>query len=190
MLDLTVRLLSQEDWPPYRAVRLTASRESADALGASFDQEAAADDDPWRAQVDAGWRLVVELDGRPCGVVSVEGLGEEAGSAHLTGPWIDPSARCTGAAGRLVETAATLASAEGIKRLYYRVGTENAGGIGFATSSGSRVTSHRRAAAAGGEDPAGGTETALILSLEDDPATVPDAGGLVSRNQVTQPGRR
>src|SRR4051794_11333823 len=119
MIDLTVRVLGQEDWPLYRAVRLAALEESPDALGATLDREAAADADHWRVQMAAARRLVVELDGRVCGVVSVGRFGEEPDSADLSGLWVDPSARCTGAAGRLVDTAVTLAAAEGLKRMYY-----------------------------------------------------------------------
>jgi GNAT superfamily N-acetyltransferase len=151
-------------------------KDSPNALGTRLDQEACADDDHWRAQVIAARRLVVELDGRVCGVVSVDRSRREPGSAELSGLWVDPSARSTGVAGRLVDTAVSLAAADGIKRMYYWVGTENARAIGFATSFGFRVTSHRRAAV-GGEDPsADTTEIALVLPLEDDPANVPNAG--------------
>jgi hypothetical protein len=67
--------------------------------------------------------------------------------------------------GRLVETTVTLAAAAGIKQMYPWVGTED-------------LT-------------AGYTEMALLLPLEDDPATVPDAvaGSSVHPDPVTQPGR-
>lgn len=79
-----------------------------------------------------------------------------------------------------METAVSLTAAEGINRMYYWVGTENARAIGFATSFGFRVTSHRRAIAGAGDPTAADTEIALVLPLEDDPATVPNAtaGGL------------
>jgi len=190
MLDLTVRVLGQQDWPVYRAVRLAALEESPDVLGATRDREASADEDHWRVQMTAARRLVVELDGRVCGVVSVGRFGEEPDSADLSRLWVDPSARSTGAAGRLVDSAVTLAAAEGLKRMYYWVGTENARAIGFATSFGFRVTSRRRAV--DGEDPASGdTEIALVLPLEADSSTVPNAaGGFVRPNPVAQPGKR
>jgi L-amino acid N-acyltransferase YncA len=64
-----------------------------------------------------------------------------------------------------VETGITLAAAEGVKRLYCWLGTGNARAIGFATSLGFRVTSHRRAANRG--PAAGDTEMALVLPLEE-----------------------
>ena len=188
MLDVVVRVLGQEDWPVYRAVRLAALQESPSALGGTFEGEAAAGEGFWRAQVTAARRLVVELDGRVCGVVSVGGFSEELGSADLSGLWVDPSARSTGVAGRLVDTAITLAVADGISRIYCWVGTENGPAIGFATGFGFRVTSHRRAAAGGDGSSAGDTEIALVLPLEDDPAAVPNGtgGGLGHSRPVHQ----
>jgi hypothetical protein len=150
MADVTVRLLGEEDWSTYRAVRLAALAESPEAFGSDLEDEAAAPDDHWRAAMTAARRLVVELDGRVCGVVSVGRPPEEP----------------------------ALATAEGAERLYYWVGTENARAIGFAISSGFRVTSHRRPAVGAGDGPAddGDTEIALVLPLEEDASTVPNAG--------------
>lgn len=111
-----------------------------------------------------------------CGVVSVGRFSEEPESADLSGLWVDPSTRSTGVAARLVEAAVALAVADGVNRLYCWVGTENGPTIGFATGYGFRVTSHRRAAGGGGS-PTGDTEIALVLPLEDDPVTVPNATG-------------
>ena len=63
---------------------------------------------------------------------------------------------------------------------------------GFATSFGFRVTSHRRVVD-GSEDPTSGdTEIALVLPLEDDSSSVPNAaaGGFVRSNSGAQPDRR
>lgn len=178
MFDQTVRVLDQDDWPLYRAVRLAALQESPAAFGETADDEAAADDDHWRGQMADARRLVVEEDGRVSGVVSVAGSAAEPGSADLSGLWVDPSARSTGVAGRLVEAAVDLAAAEGLHRLYYWVGTENARAIGFATSVGFRVTSHRRPGGGGAENAAAAdTEIAFVLPLEDDVTTVPNAAG-------------
>ena len=96
----------------------------------------------------------------------------EPGSVELFGLWVDPTARSTGVAGRLVDTAASLAAAAGATQMYYWAGTENGPAIGFATGFGFRVTSHRRPAPS--DDHAlGDTEIALVLGLEDDPHIVP-----------------
>jgi ribosomal protein S18 acetylase RimI-like enzyme len=173
MPELTVRVLDGHDWTIYREVRLAALQESPGVFGDSYAHEAAADLTYWRAQLTAARRLVAESDGSPCGVVSV-GSFEEPGSVELFGLWVDPTVRSSGVAGRLVDTAATLAGVEGATQMYYWAGTENGPAIGFATGFGFRVTSYRRPATSG-DHTLGDTEIALVLPLEDDPHTAPNA---------------
>ena len=174
MPELTVRLLGQDDWAAYRTVRLLALQDSPDVFGETHDQEATASEAYWWSQMTSAQRIAAELDGHLCGVVSVGRFSEEPESADLFGLWVDPSARSSGVAWRLVETAAAIAVTEGIKQMYYWVGTDNGRAIGFATGFGFRLTSHRRNAA--GRDAAQGeTEIALVLPLEQDPFTVPNA---------------
>ena len=174
MPELTVRVLGEQDWPIYREVRLAALQESPSVFGDTHDQEAAADETYWRSQLTAARRIVAELDGIPRGVVSVGRLREEPGSMELFGLWVDPTVRSAGVTGRLVETAATLVAAEGAEQLCSWVGTENGPAIGFAIGFGFRITSHRRPADSG-DHTLGDTEIALVLPLEDDPHTVPNA---------------
>lgn len=173
MPELTVRVLEEQDWPVYREVRLAALQESPSVFGDSYDQEAA-DQSYWQSQLTGARRFVAESDGSPCGVVSVGSFQHEPGSVELFGLWVDPAARSTGVAGRLVDTAATLAAAAGATQMYYWAGTENGPAIGFATGFGFRVTSYRRSATSG-DHALGDTEIALVLALEDDPHIVPNA---------------
>jgi GNAT superfamily N-acetyltransferase len=177
MPELTVRVLGEQDWLIYREVRLAAVRESPSVFGDTHDQEAAADQTCWRSELTAARRIIAELDGSPRGVVSVRRLQQEQGSGEameLFDLWVEPTARSTGVTGRLVETAATLAAAQGAQQLYSWVGTENGPAIGFAIGFGFRITSHRRPAISG-DHTLGDTEIALVLPLEDDPHTVPNA---------------
>lgn len=174
MPELTVRVLDEQDWPIYRDLRLAALRESPAVFGDTHDHEAAADQTYWQSQLIEARRVVADFDGSPCGVVSVGSFQQEPGSVELFGLWIDPVARSTGVAGRLVDTAATLAAVGGATQMYYWVGTENGPAIGFATGFGFRITSHRRPAPSG-DHTLGDTEIALILPLEDDPHIVPNA---------------
>jgi GNAT superfamily N-acetyltransferase len=143
-------------------------------FGVSYDHEVAPDQTYWRSQLAAARRFVAEAGGSPCGVVSVGSFQQEPGSVELFGLWVDPTARSAGVAGRLVETAATQATAVGATQMYYWAGTENGPAIGFATGFGFRLTSHRRPATSG-DHALGDTEIALVLALEDDPHIVPNA---------------
>lgn len=174
MPELTVRVLAEQDWPVYREVRLAALQESPGVFGDSYDAEAAADVTYWRSQLTAARRFVAESNGSPCGVVSVGSFPQEPGSVELFELWVDPTARSTGVAGRLVDTAATLATVVGATQMYYWAGTENGPAIGFATGFGFRITSYRRPVTSG-DHALGDTEIALVLPLEDDPHVVPNA---------------
>ena len=166
--------LEEQDWPIYRDLRLAAVQESPGVFGDTYHDEAAADQTYWRSQLAAARRIVAESDGSPFGVVSVGSFDQEPGSVELFGLWVDPTARSTGVAGRLVDTAATLAAVDGATQMYYWAGTENGPAIGFATGFGFRITSHRRPATSG-DHTVGDTEIALVLPLKDDPHIVPNA---------------
>ena len=174
MPELTVRVLEEEDWLIYRQVRLAALEESSSVFGDTYDREAAADQTHWRSQVTAARRVVAESDGSLCGVVSVGDFPQEPGAMELFDLWVEPTARSTGVAGRLVDTAATLAADEGATQLYSWAGTENGPAIGFATGFGFRISSRRRPVTVG-DHALGDTEVALVLPLVDDPHIVPNA---------------
>jgi hypothetical protein len=93
---------------------------------------------------------------------------------ELFGLSVELRARASGVAGRLVDTAATLAAGEGATQVYYWAGTENGPTIGLATGFGFRISSHRCPITIG-DHALGDTEVALFLSVEDDPHIVPNA---------------
>ena len=77
MPELTVRVLTEQDWPVFRAVHLASLQGSPGVFGDTHDQEAAADETFWRSQLTWARRVVAELDGHPCGVVSVGSFSDE-----------------------------------------------------------------------------------------------------------------
>ncbi|MGB7820130.1 MAG: GNAT family N-acetyltransferase, partial [Ornithinibacter sp.] len=99
MSEITVRRLGVDEWQEYRAVRLTALQESPDAFVASHDDEAAEDEEFWRARMGRSVRLLAERDGEPQGIASVGPAGEDQPEAsQLFGLWVSPAARGTGVA--------------------------------------------------------------------------------------------
>jgi GNAT superfamily N-acetyltransferase len=174
MPELTVRVLDEQDWSTYREVRLAAVQESSGVFGNTHDQEAAADQTFWRSQLTAARRVVAEFDGGLCGVVSVGSFHEEPGSVELFGLWVDPTARSTGVAGRLVDTASTLAAVDGATQMYYwgqhrqRPGDRVRHRLRVPHHLPPSTRDQRRSSL-------GDTEIALVLPLEDDPHIVPNA---------------
>lgn len=128
-IGLTVRVLSPDDWPLWRSLRLAALREAPDAFGATLAY--------WEGEGDAEWRwrdrltavplnVVAELRGEPVGMAS--GLKTEA-AVQLISMWVAPSARGQGVADRLVQAVAEWARSLKVERLTLSVRAKNAPGI-------------------------------------------------------------
>lgn len=169
MTDITARVLTEDQWPTYRGIRLAALQADPHAFAASYDEELRYDEREWRAGLRRADRLVAERDGQTLGVVSVGPSGGSARTADVFGLWVLPEVRNSGVAWRLVEAAADRAASNGFEQLYYWVSTQNGRAIGFATNFGFRGTSHRRTARTPSEE-FGDQEIALVLPLAPDPS--------------------
>lgn len=148
MAEITVRALTEDEWADFRSVRLAALQESPDAFVASYEEEAAFDEDFWRLRIRRSRRLIAEQDGEAVGVVSV---GQEANPdadgdphAELFGLWVHPSLRGKGVATQLVQAGCEAATSDGNTHLNYWVGTDNGRAVAFASSFGFRPTDRRR----------------------------------------------
>ena len=171
MNAISVRLLAEDDWQDYRAIRLASLQEAPQAFLASYAEEVNKSEPYWRDRMLRADRLLAESEGTPLGVASLEMTQGAADSADFCDLWVIPASRNTGVASRLVQAAIDQAVLNGCTKLYYWVSTENGRAIGFAINAGFRVTSQRRAAHI--ENVEFGTqEIALVLSLANDPGTV------------------
>ena len=173
MSGTTVRALGEEDWQEFRAIRLTALRDSPEAFVATAAQEAALDEQAWRERMRRARRLVAERDGTPLGVVSLgQGDPEHACTGELFGLWVAPVGRGTGVAWKLVLAGAALALGDGLRNLGYWVDTDNGSAVAFASSFGFRPTGTRRPMRVANETD-GAEEMVMVLPLGEDPGTVP-----------------
>lgn len=146
MSEIHVRVLDQDEWETYRAVRLRALRESPEAFVASAEEEEAFEQAVWEARMERSRRLLAEEDGDVIGVASV-GSGERTkveGAGELFGLWVQADRRGAGVARRLLEQAATVSRDTGLRQLVYWVGTDNGRAVAFASSFGFRPTDDRR----------------------------------------------
>jgi ribosomal protein S18 acetylase RimI-like enzyme len=170
MSEITVRPLSEDDWQDYRSVRLAALQESPEAFAATFDQEQGYDESLWRQRMQRSDRLLAERDGASVGVVSVgrSKNEEDDGAGELFGLWVQPEARGSGVATRLVKDGAALARERGHSHLVYWVGTDNGRAVAFASGIGFLPTDYRRPMGVVSEDD-GDEEIAMVLSLVEDP---------------------
>ena len=169
MSEISVRLLGEDEWKDYRAIRLEALSESPEAFVATADEEEAFDEAHWRSRMQRSARLVAERDGAAVGVVSVGSApsDEEGRSGELFGLWVKPELRGSGVATKLVKNGAALARQRGQSLLYYWVGTENGRAVAFASGMGFRPTDQRRPLGVMSEVE-GVLEIAMVLALGDD----------------------
>ncbi|WP_270887285.1 GNAT family N-acetyltransferase [Pedococcus sp. 5OH_020] len=168
MSDISVRVLAEDEWEQYRAVRLSALEESPEAFAATVEEEQAYEEDFWRMRMRRSLRLVAEVDGRLVGVASVgQGPQDNERVAELFGLWVAPSARGTGVATELVRAGADAARGRGRSHLAYWVGTDNGRAVAFASGFGFRPTDTRRPMRVRREDDAE-DEIAMVLPLGDD----------------------
>ncbi|WP_409483833.1 N-acetyltransferase family protein [Arsenicicoccus dermatophilus] len=178
MTELTVRVLTDNDWELYKRFRLASLQESPEAFAATFEAEVAWDDQAWHERMQRATRLVAELDGKQVGVGSVRAQAPREGTddamAEFFGMWVSPQARGKGVGVELVRAAAGIARSMDCRHLAYWVGTDNGVAVAFASSYGFRVTDTRRPMVARGESPgdADEDEMMMILPLADDPGAV------------------
>ncbi len=164
MSETTVRVLAEDQWEEYKALRLRALQEAPGAFVASYEDETDYDEDFWRRRMRRSRRLLAEQDDAPVGIVSVrpnDDLYDNA--AEIFGLWVDPDLRGAGVAAALVEEAVAAATVKGYRQLIYWVVTDNARGVAFASSWGFRPTAHRRPVRVRNEH--GEEEIALVLAL-------------------------
>lgn len=170
MVDIDIRILSEDEWSDYRAVRLAALQDAPGAFVARFEDEAAHDESSWRARMHRAHRIVAERKGEPVGTASLGPHGEDPEAGEVFGLWSAPAVRGQHVARRLVSTARNNAAESGLRLLYYWVVSDNAVAIGFASRFGFRPTAQRRPVrVADGASEKEVDEVAMVLSLSSDP---------------------
>ncbi len=99
---LTLRVLTADDWPVWRDVRLAALAEAPHAFRSRLADWQEGDEERWRARFDMpdSYNVVVLLDGRPVGMAS--GIPGDDGVGELRSVWVSPEARGHGAGDQLI----------------------------------------------------------------------------------------
>lgn len=178
MTELSVRVLTEDDWELYKTHRLASLKESPDAFAADHETEAGYADTEWQARMRRATRLLAERGGEHVGVASVRSQEPREGTddqmVEFFGMWVHPRHRGEGIGAELVSAAAAIARSMDMRHLSYWVGTDNGPAVAFASAYGFRVTDTRRPMAVRGEEPEDDAEDEMmmILPLADDPGAV------------------
>ncbi len=125
MLDLQV--LTPDDWPTWRELRLRALADAPYAFGSTLaDWRGEGDQETrWRHRLSlaGSHNLVALLDGVPVGMATGVPVGE--GSAAVISMWVAPEARGRGVGGRLLDAIADWARAFGARDVRLAVVEDN-----------------------------------------------------------------
>jgi GNAT superfamily N-acetyltransferase len=94
-----LRVLTEDDWPVWRELRLAALAEAPQAFGSQLaDWQGPGDrEERWRGRlsIPGSYNLVAVVDGKPAGMAT--GIpDDEPGVAELISMWVSPAARGRG----------------------------------------------------------------------------------------------
>lgn len=118
MSGITIRALTVDQWPEWRALRLAALATDPHAFGSTLAEWSGAGDleTRWRGRLASiALNVLADLDGKAVGMASVS--LPENGTSELFSMWVAPAARGMGVGDALVGEALRWAGASGAKRL-------------------------------------------------------------------------
>ncbi|WP_433460802.1 N-acetyltransferase family protein [Micromonospora sp. CA-248212] len=141
MIDILV--LTPDDWPTWRELRLAALAEAPDAFGSRLaDWQGDGDrEQRWRDRlsIPGSLNLVAALAGRPVGMSSGVPTSDPL-TRDLISMWVHPDARGSGVGDRLVNEVAHWAQKRGAERLRLCVRVDNARAKSLYHRAGFRLT--------------------------------------------------
>lgn len=108
---LRLHVMTSEDWPLWREVRLAALTDAPHAFTARLDDWSRGGEKQWRERLTAPgtYNLVAVLDDRAVGVARAVPRGGTGGVVELRSVWVGPEARGRGVGDRLIEAVETWA---------------------------------------------------------------------------------
>ncbi|MER6144070.1 GNAT family N-acetyltransferase [Streptomyces sparsogenes] len=131
---IELRVLTADDWPVWRELRLAALADAPYAFGSRLaDWQGEGDrEERWRARLEipGSYNVVAVLDGKAVGMAS--GVpGPRAGVVELISLWVGADARGRGVADRLVRAVEEWGLRAGAEVLRLNVAPDNARALSF-----------------------------------------------------------
>jgi ribosomal protein S18 acetylase RimI-like enzyme len=111
---IEVRRIGEDDWQAWRSLRLAALATDPDAFGSTLAEWSGPKDlEPrWRARLAGSpFSALLELDGRPAGMVGAFGAGA---AVELVSLWVAPPARGRGLGEAAIAAVAAFAGARDV----------------------------------------------------------------------------
>lgn len=102
---LRLHVMTSEDWPLWREVRLAALTDAPHAFRARLDDWSRGGEKQWRERLTAPgtYNLVAVLDDHAVGLARAVPRGGAGGVVELRSVWVGPEARGRGVGDRLIE---------------------------------------------------------------------------------------
>jgi GNAT superfamily N-acetyltransferase len=130
-MAVELRRIRDDEWSELRDLRLRALSDAPDAFTATYEREVEEPEQLWRgwaadgAEGGSSITVVAVDDGRWIGMAMGAPHRDHPGEAGLFAMWVDPVARGSGLAGRLVEEVVRWARSGGFPVLRLRVTGNN-----------------------------------------------------------------
>jgi ribosomal protein S18 acetylase RimI-like enzyme len=135
-----LRVLTTNDWPLWREVRLAALGEAPHAFKSRLADWHSGGEERWRARLamPATYNIVALLDGRPVGMAA--GLPVDSSVCELRSVWVGPHTRGRGVADQLIAAVETWARQSGATTLKLAVIPDNEPAVALYRRNGFVVT--------------------------------------------------
>jgi ribosomal protein S18 acetylase RimI-like enzyme len=145
-----VDLIGEEDWAPFREIRLRSLLDSPEAFGSTYGEESSQTERAWRDWAAGRWRggvaavFLAREGAGPVGTATGAAYDTEPGVAHVYAMWVAPGARGAGAGRALLDAVTGWARDRGCDRLVLSVTESNAAARAFYEAFGFTETGERR----------------------------------------------
>ena len=142
MNEFEIIVLSENDWPDYKSIRLESLRDSPDSFASTYEREITFTPEHWKARlrisstIHDAVAVAAVADNHFIGLLScvIHDANEKRG--HLYQMWVSPSYRKKGIGTALVDFVKSWAADKGMEALLLSVTTINAEAISLYQSTG------------------------------------------------------
>jgi ribosomal protein S18 acetylase RimI-like enzyme len=144
-----IALIDEEDWAPFREIRLRSLLDSPDAFGSTYGEESSRGERAWRDWVGGRWRggtaavFLARDEEESIGTATAAVYDAAPDVGHVYAMWVAPGARCAGVGRELVDAVAAWARDRGCARLVLNVTESNASALAFYGACGFDDTGER-----------------------------------------------
>jgi len=128
---MDIRPTETKDWMLLKQIRLAALLDTPTAFGVSYQTAAQYTDEQWKERASStGTEFWLAFDA-DTPVAMIGAAVSSANRYNLIGMWVEPAARGSGAAARLVEAVKARAVGKGFDRVFLDVSPKNARASNF-----------------------------------------------------------